>query len=89
MVKTHFYHIWVQHKILRKTKELRRLHAILSEVSYLELAARLCLNQLQLSIPAKLGRLPSLIGEPAGGSLTADQWLVFATVVAPLAVSVS
>ena len=37
-------------------------------------------------MPAKLGRLPSLIGEPAGGSLTADQWLVFATVVAPLAV---
>ncbi|KAJ3500582.1 hypothetical protein NLJ89_g9730 [Agrocybe chaxingu] len=37
-------------------------------------------------MPAKLGRLPSLIGEPAGGSLTADQWLVFATVVAPLAI---
>ena len=37
-------------------------------------------------MPAKLGRLPSLIGEPAGGSLTADQWLVFATVVVPLAV---
>jgi hypothetical protein len=40
----------------------------------------------QLRMPAKLGRLPSLIREPAGGSLTADQWLVFATVVAPLAV---
>jgi hypothetical protein len=26
------------------------------------------------------------MGGPAGGSLTADQWLVFATVVAPLAV---
>lgn len=38
-------------------------------------------------MPAKLGRLPSLIGEPAGGSLTADQWLVFVTVVAPIAVS--
>jgi len=35
VVKTHFYHIWVQHKILRKTKELRRLHAILSEVRIL------------------------------------------------------
>ncbi|KAF8066846.1 hypothetical protein FPV67DRAFT_1670313 [Lyophyllum atratum] len=70
VVKTHFYHIWVQNNILRKTKELRRLHAILAE----------------LKMPAKLGRLPSLIGEPAGGSLTADQWLVFVTVVAPLAV---
>ncbi|KII85388.1 hypothetical protein PLICRDRAFT_31629 [Plicaturopsis crispa FD-325 SS-3] len=70
VVKTHFYHIWIQQKVLRKTKELRRFHAILSE----------------LSMPAKLGRLPSLIGEPAGGSLTADQWLVFATVVAPIAI---
>lgn len=41
----------------------------------------------QLNLPAQLGRLPSLVGEPAGGSLTADQWLIFATVVAPLAVS--
>ncbi|KAJ7318502.1 hypothetical protein DFH08DRAFT_819781 [Mycena albidolilacea] len=37
-----------------------------------------------LTLPAHLGRLPSLIGEPAGGSLTADQWLVFSIVVAPL-----
>lgn len=32
LVKTHFYHIWVQGKVLRKTKELRGLHKILSEV---------------------------------------------------------
>ncbi|KAJ7774305.1 hypothetical protein DFH07DRAFT_952551 [Mycena maculata] len=32
------------------------------------------------------GRLPSLIGEPAGGSLTADQWQLFVTVVAPLVI---
>lgn len=38
----------------------------------------------QLKLPSKLGRLPTLIGEPAGGSLTADQWLVFATIVAPI-----
>ncbi|KAK7008315.1 hypothetical protein R3P38DRAFT_2552218 [Favolaschia claudopus] len=68
IVKTHFYHIWVQLNVLRKTKELRTLHALLSK----------------LKLPAHLGRLPSLIGEPAGGSLTADQWLVFATIVAPL-----
>lgn len=42
---------------------------------------------MQLSLPSKLGRLPRLIGEPAGGSLTADQWLILATVVGPLAVS--
>ncbi|THU88212.1 hypothetical protein K435DRAFT_680238 [Dendrothele bispora CBS 962.96] len=70
LVKTHFYHIWVQHGILRKNKELKALHGMLS----------------QLTLPSKLGRLPRLIGEPAGGSLTADQWLIFATIVAPLAI---
>lgn len=41
---------------------------------------------LQIIMPAELGRLPSLIGIPAGGSLTADQWLLLAVVVAPVAV---
>ncbi|KAL6307236.1 hypothetical protein BKA93DRAFT_926583 [Sparassis latifolia] len=70
VVKTHFYHIWVKSKVLRKNKELRRFHAVLAE----------------LYLPTKLGRLPNLIGEPAGGSLTADQWMVLATVVGPLAI---
>ncbi|RXW14412.1 hypothetical protein EST38_g11447 [Candolleomyces aberdarensis] len=70
LVKTHFYHIWVQSKILRKTKELNALHKILVE----------------FTMPSYLGRLPALIGEPAGGSLTADQWLVMAPVVAPIAI---
>ncbi|TFY72264.1 hypothetical protein EVG20_g747 [Dentipellis fragilis] len=69
LVKTHFYHIWIQLKVLRKTKELRRFHDILSK----------------LQIPAYLGRLPSLMGQPAGGSLTADKWLIAATVVCPIA----
>ena len=37
-------------------------------------------------MPKKLGQLPAMIGEPAGGSLTAYQWLIFATVVAPLVI---
>ncbi|KAL1936999.1 hypothetical protein VTO73DRAFT_2039 [Trametes versicolor] len=69
VVKTHFYHIWIQLKLFRKSKELRQLHDILGK----------------LSLPSKLGRLPRLVGEPAGGSLTADQWLILATVVGPLA----
>ncbi|VDB94096.1 unnamed protein product [Peniophora sp. CBMAI 1063] len=69
LVKTHFYHIWVQLKVLRKTKELRRFHDILS----------------QMQIPGYLGRLPSLMGIPAGGSLTADQWLIAALIVLPIA----
>ncbi|KAI0323219.1 hypothetical protein GY45DRAFT_1410608 [Cubamyces sp. BRFM 1775] len=40
---------------------------------------------LYLTLPSRLGRLPRLIGEPAGGSLTADQWLILVTVVGPLA----
>ncbi|EDR11390.1 uncharacterized protein LACBIDRAFT_323939 [Laccaria bicolor S238N-H82] len=70
LVKTHFYHIWVQGKILRKTKELRALHNILSN----------------FSMPAYLGRLQSLVGIPTGGSLTADQWLLMAVVVGPIAI---
>ncbi|KAJ7774088.1 hypothetical protein B0H16DRAFT_1304107 [Mycena metata] len=34
VVKTHFYHIWVQLNVLRKTKELRTLHALLAKVSF-------------------------------------------------------
>ncbi|KJA21043.1 hypothetical protein HYPSUDRAFT_1089591 [Hypholoma sublateritium FD-334 SS-4] len=70
LVKTHFYHIWVQNNILRRTKELRLLHLLIAKIE----------------MPKKLGRLPAMIGEPAGGSLTADQWLIFATVVAPLVI---
>ncbi|KAI0054356.1 hypothetical protein BV25DRAFT_1951632 [Artomyces pyxidatus] len=70
LVKTHFYHIWVQGKILRKTKELNVLHQMLAE----------------FEIPGYLGRLPTLVGIPAGGSLTADQWLLLATVVGPIAI---
>lgn len=70
VVKTHFYHIWVQTKILRKSDELPALHAFLKD----------------FQMPAYLGRLPALVGEPAGGSLTADQWMVLATVVGPLAI---
>ncbi|KAJ2929408.1 hypothetical protein H1R20_g7676, partial [Candolleomyces eurysporus] len=68
LVKTHFYHIWVQGKILCPTKELRMLHGILADM------------------PSYLGRLPSLVGIPAGGSLTADQWMLMATVIAPIAI---
>ncbi|KDQ55237.1 hypothetical protein JAAARDRAFT_196089 [Jaapia argillacea MUCL 33604] len=63
VVKSHFYHIWVQLKVLRRTKELCRLHSILAEV-----------------------RHSTVICEPAGGSLTADQWRNLVLVVGPLAI---
>ena len=89
LVKTHFYHIWVQLKVLRKTKELRRFHDILSKVRHsTAIQASTCTHRviLQLQIPGYLGRLPSLMGIPAGGSLTADQWLIAALIVLPVAV---
>ncbi|KAJ7749137.1 hypothetical protein B0H16DRAFT_1461303 [Mycena metata] len=49
---------------------MRRFHALLAE----------------LHLPAFLGRLPGLMGIPAGGSLTADQWLVAAVIVCPILV---
>lgn len=35
LVKTHFYHIWVQNKVLREKHELRKLHEMLNEVRVL------------------------------------------------------
>lgn len=48
----------------------------------------LTLRDNQLQLPSKLGHLLELIGEPVGGSLTADQWLILATIVGPLVVCV-
>lgn len=45
------------------------------------------LYNFQLFLPANVGRLPTMVGEPAGGSLTADQWMILATVIGPLVVS--
>ncbi|KZT18076.1 hypothetical protein NEOLEDRAFT_1081034 [Neolentinus lepideus HHB14362 ss-1] len=68
LVKTHFYNIWVQGKILRPNHELRVLHDMLA----------------QFEIPATCGKLPKDIGTPAGGSLTADQWQLLAVVFGPI-----
>ncbi|KIO06288.1 hypothetical protein M404DRAFT_24567 [Pisolithus tinctorius Marx 270] len=35
-------------------------------------------------VPTSCGKLPTNIGTPAGGSLTADQWLLLATVYGPV-----
>jgi hypothetical protein len=37
-------------------------------------------------LPGSCGKLPKEIGMPAGGSLTADQWLLLATVYGPIVV---
>ncbi|KAH9924357.1 hypothetical protein B0H21DRAFT_712451, partial [Amylocystis lapponica] len=68
LVKTHFYHIWVQMKILREKHELRVLHEMLQD----------------FVIPTSSGKLPKDIGTPAGGSLTADQWRLLLIIQGPI-----
>lgn len=41
LVKSHFYHIWIQLGVLRKTKELRSLRAALATVSGFILQGRI------------------------------------------------
>jgi hypothetical protein len=84
-VKTHFYNIWIQLKVLRKTKELRRLHDILSQVSF-HVFFFASADRFKMRMPTYMGRLPTLMGAPAGGSLTADQWLITAIAALPVMV---
>jgi len=39
-------------------------------------------------VPSSCGKLPTDIGVPSGGSLTADQWLLLATVYGPIVVRI-
>ncbi|KAG1796123.1 hypothetical protein EV424DRAFT_1353275 [Suillus variegatus] len=71
LVKTHFYNIWVQNKILRANHELQTFHEMLAD----------------FIVPGSCGKLPTNIGMPSGGSLTADQWLLLATVYGPIVIS--
>jgi hypothetical protein len=68
LVKNHFHSIWIQLWVFREKKEVRQLHGILS----------------QLQIPTHLGQLPKLMGTTAGGSLSADQWLIAAIAALPV-----
>ncbi|KAG0693068.1 hypothetical protein DFH29DRAFT_881751 [Suillus ampliporus] len=68
LVKTHFYNIWVQNKILRPNHELTKFHEMIAD----------------FIIPSSCGKLPTDIGMPSGGSLTADQWLLLSTVYGPI-----
>ncbi|KAG1727629.1 hypothetical protein EDB19DRAFT_1642914, partial [Suillus lakei] len=71
LVKTHFYNIWVQNKILRPNHELTKFHEMIAD----------------FVIPSSCGKLPTDIGMPSGGSLTVDQWLLLSTVYGPIIVS--
>ncbi|KAG1736838.1 uncharacterized protein EDB91DRAFT_1055457 [Suillus paluster] len=70
LVKTHFYNIWVQGKVLRPNHELTAFHEMLAN----------------FTLPSSCGKLPKDIGMPSGGSLTADQWLLLSTVYGPIVI---
>ncbi|KAG2338735.1 hypothetical protein BDR05DRAFT_951681 [Suillus weaverae] len=68
LVKTHFYNIWVQGKVLRPNHELTTFHEMLAN----------------FTLPSSCSKLPNDIGMPSGGSLTVDQWLLLSTVYGPI-----
>ncbi|KAF8431526.1 hypothetical protein L210DRAFT_3415850, partial [Boletus edulis BED1] len=70
IIETHFHNIWVQNKILRPNHELARLHEMLAD----------------FVVPISCGKLPTDIETPAGGSLTADQWLLLSTLYGPIVI---
>ncbi|KAG1735328.1 uncharacterized protein EDB91DRAFT_563011 [Suillus paluster] len=70
LVKTHFYNIWVQGKVLCPNHELTAFHEMLAN----------------FTLPSSCGKLPKDIGMPSGGSLTADQWLLLSTVYGPIVI---
>ena len=87
LVKTHFYGIWVQKKVLQPNHELNLFHKLLADISTLLCSPTMSAElDKQFIVPSSCGKLPTDIGEPSGGSLTADQWLLLATVYGPIVV---
>ncbi|OBZ79611.1 hypothetical protein A0H81_00065 [Grifola frondosa] len=68
LVKMHFYYMWVKMGILQEKHELCVLHDMLRDFTLLYGS----------------GKLPKDIGEPSGGSLTADQWRLLAVEQGPI-----
>ncbi|KZT50540.1 hypothetical protein CALCODRAFT_444472 [Calocera cornea HHB12733] len=81
LMKTQWYHNWVlggkdKVRVLRAgteagaRRELDEIHAMLAT----------------FEMPVSYARLPSQVGEPAGGSLTSDEWRALAVLYGPAAV---
>ena len=82
--------MWISKNIVRPKHELEFLHSLLENVSLINpflLYSSDILCTLKFTVPVHLASLPTAVGEPAGGSLTADQWLLMATVFGPVTVS--
>lgn len=97
VVKTQWYEVWIkQERALRETteggtkRELHDVHSLLWTVSGHLYSSWMFWGLIffgdKAEFPAWLGRIPSQIGIPAGGSLSADEWKTLALVFGPLAV---
>ncbi|KAF8483159.1 hypothetical protein JB92DRAFT_2763097 [Gautieria morchelliformis] len=91
-VKNQWYTVWIQRKALRaatgkKKRELDMIHEYLETASSFIMLCTHGLMITQLEIPSFIGRLVKQVGEPAGGSLTADAYKLIATVYGLIIVS--
>jgi hypothetical protein len=97
VVKTQWYDCWIQTNALRQRtstlkvpRELDQIHNYLNVVCVcLRLPSELRPFTLldEFEMPDWVARLPSQVGYPAGGSLTADEWKGLALVYSPIVVS--
>lgn len=98
VVKTHWYKIWIQGNALRANteggtkRELDLFHDLMGDVSdptfSLYRKAKPSFH-IQFESPPWAAHLPKAVGEPAGGSLTADEYKALATTIGPIVVSLS
>ncbi|KAF8324274.1 uncharacterized protein EI90DRAFT_2347995 [Cantharellus anzutake] len=77
LAKNQWYYVWIKGRSALRAntdagtqRELQVLHDFLAS----------------LEVPPWVGRLPSRLGEPAGGSLSADEYKLLLTVFGPLAI---
>ena len=94
IVKNHWYGVFIKSSILRASTdksacELDVIHRFLETVSVLTISEVLCdLTCItQFETPLWAGKLPLKVGEPAGRSLSADEYKFAAMVALPLVVS--
>jgi hypothetical protein len=93
-MKVQWYEAWVQTKALwqrtetmRVPRELDKIHAYLDMVCVRKVSQYMITNCLQFEMPGWVARLPTQVGYPAGGSLTADEWKAMSMVYCPVIVS--
>ena len=94
IVKTQWYSQWIKQKALqastnKQPRELDQIHEFLKtvRVNYICTDYITTISYFQFESPLWAGHLPVQVGEPAGGSLTADEYK-FAT-TGPWAIIVS